>query len=159
MIISFLVVKAKLDLGFLILASGSVGLSNFKRCLQFIKNLVHIFIVSRQYTRFGAVLYNTRASKIFGLNRYNNKNQVLRAVSCIRYTWGGTIPGRALKYANRYLFRRRKIIWRITYLFTRGRFTLWAETLVAVAVAIHRQWNTRWFMPVLWLKKQLNCVP
>ena len=60
-IISFLVFKAKLDLGFLIVASAKVGLSNFKRCLQFIKNLVHTFIVSRQYTQFGAVLYNTRA--------------------------------------------------------------------------------------------------
>ena len=107
MIIIFLLVcKAKLDLGFIIDASGSVGLSNFKRCLQFIKNLVHTFIVSRQYTRFGAVLYNTRAYKIFGFNRYNNKNQVLRAVSRIRYTRGGTMTGRALKYAYRYLFRR-----------------------------------------------------
>lgn len=60
-IISLLVCKAKLDLGFVIVDSGSVGLSNCKRCLQFIKNLVHTFIVSHQYTRFGAVLYNTRA--------------------------------------------------------------------------------------------------
>lgn len=66
-IISLLVFKAKLDLGFIIDASENVGLSNFKHCLQFVKNLVHTFIVSRQYTRFGAVLYSTRVHKFLEL--------------------------------------------------------------------------------------------
>ena len=83
-----------------------MGPSNFKRCLHFIKNLVRTFVISRQYTRFGAVLYNTRAYKIFGFNRFGGKNQVLRAVSRIRYIRGGTKTGRALSYAYRYLFRR-----------------------------------------------------
>ena len=59
-IISFFLCKAKLDLGFITDASGSLGLSKLKRCLQFIKNLVDTFIVWRHYTRFGAVLYNTK---------------------------------------------------------------------------------------------------
>ena len=83
-----------------------MGISNFKRCLQFIKNLVRTFIISRRYTRVGAVLYNTRAYKMFGFNRYSSKNQVLRAVSLIQYPKGGTKTGRALNYAYRYLFRR-----------------------------------------------------
>lgn len=104
----FLVCKAKLDLGFVIDGSGSVGIKNFKRCLQFIKNMVRKFVLSRRFTRIGAVLYNTRAYKIFGFNRYGNKNQVLKAVSLIRYPRGGTKTGRALRYAYRYLFRRSK---------------------------------------------------
>lgn len=103
-----LVCKAKLDLGFVIDGSGSVGIKNFKRCLQFIKNMVRTFVLSPRFTRIGAVLYNTRAYKIFGFNRYGNKNQVLKAVSLIRYPRGGTKTGRALRYAYRYLFRRSK---------------------------------------------------
>lgn len=98
--------KTRLDLGFIIDGSGSVGLSNFKRCLQFIRNMVRTFVISRRFTRVGAVLYNTRAFKVFGFNRYGNKNQVLRAVSRISYPKGGTKTGRAISYANRYLFRR-----------------------------------------------------
>ena len=102
----FLVCKAKLDLGFVIDGSGSVGPKNFKRCLQFIKNVVQTFVISRRFTRVGAILYNNRAYKIFGFNRHGNKNQVIRAVSLIRYPKGGTKTGRALNYAYRYLFRR-----------------------------------------------------
>lgn len=106
------VCKTRLDLGFIIDGSGSVGVQNFNRCLQFIKNIVRTFIISRRFTRVGAVLYNTRAFKVFGFSRYGNKNQVLRAVSRIVYPKGGTKTGRAIKYANHYLFprsRRRKV--------------------------------------------------
>lgn len=102
----FSVCKTKLDLGFVIDGSGSVGPSNFRRCLQFIKNMIRTFVISRGYTRVGAVLYNTRAYKLFGFNRFGNKNQLLSAVSRIRYPRGGTKTGRALSYAYHYLFRR-----------------------------------------------------
>lgn len=68
--------------------------------------MVRTFVISRRYTRVGAVLYNTRAYKLFGFNRFGNKNQLLGAISRIRYPRGGTKTGRALNYANRYLFRR-----------------------------------------------------
>ena len=106
------VCKTRLDLGFIIDGSGSVGVHNFNRCLQFIKNIVRTFIISRRFTRVGVVLYNTRAFKVFGFSRYENKNQVLRAVSRIVYPKGGTKTGQAIKYASHYLFprsRRRKV--------------------------------------------------
>lgn len=105
-----------MDLGFVIDGSGSIehyGKGNFKRCLNFVKNLINVFTVSRKFTRIGIVLYSSRPYKIFGFNRYGNKHKVLRAVGRIRYPRGGTKTGRALRYAHKYLFgrsKRRKVL-------------------------------------------------
>lgn len=112
----FSVCRAQLDLGFLIDGSGSIekyGRGNFKRCLRFVQNTVSAFRISRHNVRVGAVLYSSRPYKIFGLNKYNRKSSVLRAIRGIRYPQGGTRTGLALHYTRRRLFgrsRRKKVL-------------------------------------------------
>ena len=101
---------AKIDLAFVIDSSGSIeasGRGNFKRCLDFVKRLVASFKISRKYTRVGAVVYSSRARKVFGFNRYNNKRLLMKAIDRIPYFRRGTKTGYALSYAQRYLFRGR----------------------------------------------------
>lgn len=104
------VCRAKIDLAFVIDASGSIeasGRGNFKRCLDFVKRLVASFDISPRYTRVGAVVYSSRASLAFGLNRYYKKRQLMNAIDRIPYYRGGTRTGYALSYARQYLFKGR----------------------------------------------------
>lgn len=101
----FPVCRARLDLAFILDASGSVRLSNFRRCLAFVQNMARVFIISRSYTRFAVVVYSSRANKIFGFNRYTNRRSLLNAIGRIRYTRGGTRTGYALSYTYRNLLR------------------------------------------------------
>lgn len=104
------VCQAKIDLAFVIDASGSIeasGRGNFKRCLNFVKRLVASFKISRKYTHVGVVVYSSRARKVFGFNRYINKRLLMKAIDRIPYLRRGTRTGYALSFAQRYLFRGR----------------------------------------------------
>lgn len=110
----FLVVcTTRLDLGFVIDGSRAYGRRNFKRCMQFVKNLVRVFTISARFTRVGVVLYSSRPYKLFGFGRYGNRHGVVRAIGRMRYLRGRARTGRALRYARRYLFgrsKRRKVL-------------------------------------------------
>ena len=76
--------------------------------------MARVFTISRSYTRFAVVVYSSRASKIFGFNRYTNRPSLLRAIGRIRYTGGGTKTGYAVSYTYqnvlRYSRRRNKVV-------------------------------------------------
>lgn len=76
--------------------------------------MARVFTISRSYTRFAVVVYSSRASKIFGFNRYANRRSLLRAIGRIRYTGGGTKTGYAVSYTYqnvlRYSRRRNKVV-------------------------------------------------
>jgi collagen type VI alpha len=115
-IIIITVCKAKIDLAFLIDGSGSIehyGRGNFRRCLNFVKNMVRSFKISPSHTRVAAALFSSSARRMFGFNKYRTMRQVLRAIGRIRYPRGGTKIGRALNYVRRYIFgrsRRTKVL-------------------------------------------------
>ena len=105
LLLLFLVCRARVDLAFVIDASGSVGLSNFRRCLAFVQNMARVFTISRSYTRFAVVVFSSRSNKIFGFNRYTNRPSLLSAIRRIRYTGGGTRTGYALSYTYQNVLR------------------------------------------------------
>lgn len=97
-----------LDLGFLIDGSSSIeryGRGNFARLLNFVKSLVSFFPISRRETHVGVILYTHRAIPIFNFNRYYTRAAVLRSIDNLRYPRGGTRIGKALSFAQRYLYR------------------------------------------------------
>ena len=98
------------DLGFLIDGSSSIeryGRGNFGRLLNFVKSLVSFFPISRRETHVGVVLYTRRAIPIFNFNRYYARAPILRAIDNLRYPRGGTYIGKALSFAQRYLYSGR----------------------------------------------------
>ena len=119
---SFLVVcRGRIDLAFILDASGSVGLRNFRRCLAFVQNMARVFTISRSYTRFAVVVYSSRASKKFGFNRYTNRRSLLRAIGRIRYTGGGTKTGYAISYTYKNVLRYSRRKNKMVIIMTDGR--------------------------------------
>ena len=100
-----------MDLAFVIDGSGSIeqyGRGNFKRVLNFVRGIVRSFKIGRRFTRVGAVLFNTRAYKVFGFNSHYTSKGVETAIRNIRYPRGGTRTGYALRYSWEHLFRRNR---------------------------------------------------
>ena len=100
--------RARVDIAFIIDGSGSIeqyGRGNFRRCLNFVKAIVRGFNTDNGQTRVGVVLFSSRPRLIFGFRRYRRKNQLLTAISRIRYPRGGTKTGYAMRYTYYRVFR------------------------------------------------------
>lgn len=111
------VCRARVDLGFVVDGSGSVGKRNFGRCIKFIKNLVSSFTIHRRFTRVGIVVYSNRPIPQFSFGRYQDKNSLVNMIGRIQYPRGGTKTGYALHFARGYLYgksNRRKVLVVIT---------------------------------------------
>ena len=136
---SYPVCQACIDLAFVIDASGSIeasGRGNFKRCLNFVKRLVASFKISPRYARVGAVVYSSKARRMFGFKRYYKKRQLMKAIDRIPYLRRGTRTGFALWYAQRYLFRgQRRRCKRVLIVMTDGRSS---DRVRSRAKALHR---------------------
>ena len=136
---SYPVCQACIDLAFVIDASGSIeasGRGNFKRCLNFVKRLVASFKISPRYARVGAVVYSSKARRLFGFKRYYKKRQLMKAIDRIPYLRRGTRTGYALWYAQRYLFRgQRRRCKRVLIVMTDGRSS---DRVRSRAKALHR---------------------
>ena len=105
MFYSIIVCRLRVDLAFLVDGSGSIenqGKGNFMRVLDFVKTLISFFPISARQTRVGMVLFSTRPYPIFRFNRYYSKTSLIKAVDRVRYPYGGTRLGRALRYVSRY---------------------------------------------------------
>ena len=136
---SYPVCQACIDLAFVIDASGSIeasGRGNFKRCLNFVKRLVASFKISPRYARVGAVVYSSKARRMFGFKRYFKKRELMKAIDRIPYLRRGTRTGYALWYAQRYLFRgQRRRCKRVLIVMTDGRSS---DRVRSRAKALHR---------------------
>lgn len=98
--------------------------------------MARVFTISKRYTRFAAVLYSSRPSKLFGFNRYTNQRSLLRAISRIRYTGGGTKTGYALSYTYQRVLRYSRRKNKVVIVMTDGRSY---DNVVRPAVMIRRR--------------------
>lgn len=110
---------------FLVDGSGSVeayGRGNFKRCLNFVKQVASSFTISKADGHVSVTVFSSRAQVIFDLNRYTNINQIFQAVDGIKYPRRGTRTGLGLKTVfARVLSGARKGTPRVLIVMTDGR--------------------------------------
>lgn len=92
-----------MDLGFLIDGSGSMR-RTFIQIIDFLKTLISFFPISQSQTRIGLVVFSSKAFPVFPFNRYNSKASVVRAVDRVRFPYGGTRTGNALRFTSGYVF-------------------------------------------------------
>lgn len=85
-----------LDLIFVLDSSGSVGSSNFQRVINFAVNLVRQLQIGPSNTQVGLIRFASSASALFHLNTYQNKSNLLQAISAVRFISGGTDTAVAL---------------------------------------------------------------
>ena len=98
---------AKVDLGFLLDVSGSIELSgrgNFKRCIDFIVQMVDAFIIGPSASHVGLVKYSHIANVEFDFKTFTDKQSVIMQVLATRYPGGGTLTGKALTLCLTNLF-------------------------------------------------------
>jgi hypothetical protein len=95
----------KLDLGFILDNSGSVGFSNFERMKLFVKDLTNFYNLGPEETRVSVMSFSNSANIHIAFSAYfPNKNQFDLAVDSISYTGGGTATARALNISYNHMF-------------------------------------------------------
>ncbi|KAJ8309545.1 hypothetical protein KUTeg_014419 [Tegillarca granosa] len=96
----FICSSKKADIVFLLDSSSSEGQINFQKQLDFVKDFVRQFDIGRQNVQVGVVTFSTSAHNEFWLNDFTNKNDVLYALSSIKYSIGNTNTGQALQFVK-----------------------------------------------------------
>ncbi|XP_068680125.1 von Willebrand factor A domain-containing protein 2-like [Montipora foliosa] len=103
------VCTATVDLGFLIDGSGSIEQArrgNFKKELNFVKQIVNGFKVCKKSTHVGVIIFSSNAKVISGFDEHYDKRSVLAAIESIPYPGAGTKIGKALDLARTQLYAK-----------------------------------------------------
>lgn len=89
---------------FILDSSTSVGESNFEKMISFINDFVNTVDVDSGNHRVGVVVYNTIATTHIHLDDHLGKEDLLRAIENIRYTYGNTNTAEGLREAREKVF-------------------------------------------------------
>nr|XP_022314078.1 cartilage matrix protein-like [Crassostrea virginica] len=120
------------DIVFVLDKSGSVGSSNFKRMINFVKYIVTKFVVNRSHVQFGLVTYSSGVATDFYLNSYSNVWGIWNALSRVRYSGGGTNTAGALHYIRTssfsYMHGHRRGVPKLAVVITDGNSNNYAMT-------------------------------
>ncbi|CAF4999738.1 unnamed protein product [Rotaria sp. Silwood1] len=92
--------ELKMDLGFVLDASGSVGIENYRFQQTFTKDLLRRVNVGRQKTHVGIINYSDQFETLSWLNEDYELNEKLRRVDDATYFGSGTDTAQALSQAN-----------------------------------------------------------
>ncbi|XP_063433420.1 collagen alpha-1(XIV) chain-like [Mytilus trossulus] len=120
------------DIVFALDSSGSVGLSHFKRQIDFVKDLVDMFSIGSTRTQFSVVTFADTVNNEISLNKYQNKRRLINAIDNIAYRQGATNTHLALEFVTQNSFLSanggRSNIKRIVIILTDGKSQIPDET-------------------------------
>lgn len=88
------------DVEFVLDSSGSIMFKDFRKQLQFTKNLVDLFDIGSNKTRVGMVSFSTEVIPEFTLDENNNKEDIKKKIAAVKYQGGRTNTGDALHYVR-----------------------------------------------------------
>lgn len=75
--------------------------------IDFVRNVILGFSVSRTNTRVGAIVFGTKPYKLFGFNSYTNNGAIFNRLNKgVHYPKSGSRIGRALLMAQNQMFRK-----------------------------------------------------
>ena len=95
----------KLDLGFILDRSGSIGSNNFNKIRSFVKDLTDHFKISQDYTRVSIISYASSSTLHFPFSRqFATRQQLYSAIDSISYNGGSTYTSAALTQAYTDMF-------------------------------------------------------
>ncbi|CAF1393169.1 unnamed protein product [Didymodactylos carnosus] len=93
--------EIKLDLGFILDASGSIGAINYELQRSFTKDILRRVNVGPNKTHVAIINYSTRLQTLSLLNQYYTLDEKLSRVDNAAYFGENTFTGEALREANR----------------------------------------------------------
>ncbi|XP_072268435.1 collagen alpha-4(VI) chain-like isoform X2 [Pyxicephalus adspersus] len=114
------------DIIFLVDASSSITVSQFKIMQRFMEAVVNDSMVGKENVQFGVVTYGTTPEEQFPLKAYSTKLEVRKAIFALKRTKGYTYTGTALEYTQERfdpIYGGRPGIARIIILITDGATT------------------------------------
>ncbi|XP_028413560.1 ZP domain-containing protein-like [Dendronephthya gigantea] len=95
----------KLDLGFILDSSSSIGRTNYGKMKSFVKDLTSHFVISQSYTRVSVISYASSSSLNFPFSRvFASRQDLHSAIDNIPYTGGGTNTASAMAQALSEMF-------------------------------------------------------
>ena len=89
-----------MDVTFLLDSSDNVGKDNFQKQLSFVKDTVNKMNIAPDKVQTSVVTFSTGVDNQFYLNQYQNKSQVLNAISNIQFKGGQTHTSDAIRFAT-----------------------------------------------------------
>ena len=92
------------DIVLLLDSSGSIGIDNWYKVLNFTQEIVNSFTIGPDNVRVGVIWYGNRASIAFHMNTYDNEAEVLQAIGSIRYKDQNTNTSGALRTMHESMF-------------------------------------------------------
>ncbi|XP_068581291.1 collagen alpha-3(VI) chain-like isoform X2 [Cebidichthys violaceus] len=99
----------KADIVFLVDGSINLGRDNFNEVMLFISNLIDLFFNERDNLRIGLAHYATNVNDVFYLNTYQNRQDILSAISRVEYKGGRRInTGAAIRHIQDLYFTKEK---------------------------------------------------
>ena len=90
--------NAQADIVFLLDSSGSVGQTNFKKMLGFVRNVANSFNIGPADVQIGVDTFQTSHKAEFNLNTYPDKQHMLTGINNIKYSSGSTHTGEAIRF-------------------------------------------------------------
>ncbi|XP_028410753.1 uncharacterized protein LOC114533436 isoform X5 [Dendronephthya gigantea] len=98
----------KIDLGFMLDSSGSIGSAHFETMKSFVKDLIYHFKVSQNNTRVSVMSYASSPSLHLTFSQaFPTRQDLYSAIDNIPYTGGGTNTAAALTLAKSHMFNTR----------------------------------------------------
>ena len=96
----------KVDIGFILQSSTSIGQTNFDKIKSFVKELVNCFKISQDHARVSILSYASTSTIHFPFSRAFTSSQELNStIDSISYNGGGTNIGEALATAYSSMFK------------------------------------------------------
>jgi len=92
------------DIYFLLDASGSVGLENFQKQLNFIKTFVNTMKIGPRAVQIGVTTFSHKVKNQFWLKDHQTKESLLQAISNIPYLKGTTATNAGLDFIREHAF-------------------------------------------------------
>lgn len=130
--------SGKVDIVFVIDSSGSIRSERFPKVLDFVNSIVNEFEVSGDATRFGAVVFSDSASVSFQLSAYKTKQDVMSAISQIKFIGGRTNTAGGLQLMKDNMFTSgngdRQDVPNIAMVITDGNSNINKENTIPFAI-------------------------
>lgn len=126
------------DVVFVLDSSGSVGKENWEKVLRFVESTIEELGVGRGRTQVGMIVYGTEAYPKFGLNKYENADDIIKEVATFDWLDSNTNTSGGIQ-AMREMFKNkdgfRANVPNIGIIVTDGKSTTDNHTTVPNAMA------------------------
>ncbi|XP_021375359.1 uncharacterized protein LOC110464458 isoform X7 [Mizuhopecten yessoensis] len=133
---------ARVDMVIVVDSSTSVGEDNFRKQINFVKQLLSNSDIDSGAVRAGVLIYSTGVEVQFQLNTYKTKNSMFTAIDNIQYIYGSTNTADGLRTMRQEMFTTvngdRPDVMNIAIVITDGISNINSRRTIPEAESAHR---------------------